>query len=174
MDWLQARQGEIERRLAEQHLHDGALVLYDVSSTYFEGRCCPLARLGYSREGRRDKLQIVFGLLCDREGCPIAVEAFEGNTADPKTLGAQIEKLRTRFGLRRASACVTLRAWLVDRFSHSHYVLAVLNIASGRYWSSYLRKQVSRIYAGFLDASFRWHDVRSWFSIRKRLNETPS
>lgn len=96
MDWLQARQGEIERRLAEQHLHDGALVLYDVSSTYFEGRCCPLARLGYSRDGKRDKLQIVFGLLCNREGCPIAVEVFEGNTADPKTLGVQIEKLRTR------------------------------------------------------------------------------
>jgi hypothetical protein len=101
MDWLQARQGGIERKLAEQHLHDGALVLYDVSSTYFEGQCCPLARLGYSRDGKRDKLQIVFGLLCNREGCPIAVEVFEGNTADPKTLGAQIEKLRTRFGLRR-------------------------------------------------------------------------
>lgn len=101
MDWLQARQGEIERKLAEQHLHDGALVLYDVSSTYFEGQCCPLARLGYSRDGKRDKLQIVFGLLCNREGCPIAVEVFEGNTADPKTLGAQIEKLRTRFGLTR-------------------------------------------------------------------------
>ena len=101
MDWLRARQGEIERKLAEQHLHDGALVLYDVSSTYFEGQCCPLARLGYSRDGKRDKLQIVFGLLCNREGCPFAVEVFEGNTADPKTLGAQIEKLRTRFGLRR-------------------------------------------------------------------------
>ena len=101
MDWLQARQGEIERTIAEQHLHDGALVLYDVSSTYFEGQCCPLARLGYSRDGKQDKLQIVFGLLCNREGCPIAVEVFEGNTADPKTLGAQIEKLRTRFGLTR-------------------------------------------------------------------------
>ncbi|MGH8523774.1 MAG: IS1634 family transposase [Gammaproteobacteria bacterium] len=108
MDWLQARQGEIEKKLAQQHLQDGALVLYDVSSTYFEGRCCPLAKLGHSREGKRDKMQIVFGLLCNLEGCPIAVEVFEGNRADPKTLGAQIEKVRTRFGLARV-------VWVGDR-----------------------------------------------------------
>jgi len=108
MDWLQARQGEIEKKLAQEHLQDGALVLYDVSSTYFEGRCCPLAKWGHSRDGKRDKLQIVFGLLCNLEGCPIAVELFEGNTADPKTLGAQIEKVRTRFGLTRV-------VWVGDR-----------------------------------------------------------
>lgn len=101
MDWLQMRQGDIEKKLAKQHLHDGALVLYDVSSTYFEGTCCALAHLGHSRDGKRDKLQIVFGLLCNREGCPIAVEVFEGNTGDPKTLAAQIQKLRTNFGLSR-------------------------------------------------------------------------
>ena len=72
-----------------------------VSSTYFEGRCCPLAKRGYSRDGKRGKLQIVFGLLCDRHGCPVAVEVFDGNTADPKTLTAQIDKLRGRFGLNR-------------------------------------------------------------------------
>ncbi len=71
-DGLAASTARKERNLAERHLHDGALVLYDVSSTYFEGQCCPLARLGYSRDGKRDKLQIVFGLLCNREGCPIA------------------------------------------------------------------------------------------------------
>lgn len=108
MDWLQARQSEIEKKLAQEHLQDGALVLYDVSSTYFEGRCCPLAQLGHSREGKRDKRQIVFGLLCNRDGCPIAVEVFEGNTADPKTLGTQIEKVRTRFGLTRV-------VWVGDR-----------------------------------------------------------
>lgn len=108
MDWLQARQGEIEKKLAQEHLRDGALVLYDVSSTYFEGRYCPLAKWGHSREGKRNKLQIVFGLLCNLEGCPIAVEVFEGNTADPKTLGAQIEKVRTRFGLTRV-------VWVGDR-----------------------------------------------------------
>ena len=83
MDWLLERQGVIEQRLAKRHLSDGALVLYDLSSTYFEGRCCALAKRGYSRDGKRGKLQIVFGLLCNREGCPVAVEVFEGNTADP-------------------------------------------------------------------------------------------
>ena len=101
MDWLLDRQAAVETRLAKRHLADGALVLYDLSSTYFEGRCCPLAKRGYSRDGKRGKLQIVFGLLCDRHGCPVAVEVFDGNTADPKTLTAQIDKLRGRFGLNR-------------------------------------------------------------------------
>jgi len=101
MDWLLERQGAIEQRLAKRHLSDGALVLYDLSSTYFEGRCCSLAKRGYSRDGKRGKLQIVFGLLCNREGCPVAVEVFEGNTADPRTVGAQLDKLRRRFGLER-------------------------------------------------------------------------
>ena len=101
MDWLLERQGTIEKRLARRHLSDGALVLYDLTSTYFEGRCCPLAKRGYSRDGRRDKLQIVFGLLCNREGCPVAVEVFDANTADPNTVGVHIEKLRQRFALSR-------------------------------------------------------------------------
>ena len=101
MDWLLERQGTIEKRLARRHLSDGALVLYDLTSTYFEGRCCPLAKRGYSRDGRRDKLQIVFGLLCNRQGCPVAVEVFDGNTADPHTVGVHIEKLRQRFALSR-------------------------------------------------------------------------
>ena len=101
MDWLLERQGAIEQRLAKRHLSDGALVLYDLSSTYFEGRCCPLAKRGYSRDGKRGKLQIVFGLLCNREGCPVAVEVFEGNTADPATVGVHIDKLRRRFALER-------------------------------------------------------------------------
>ena len=101
MDWLLERQSVIEQRLAKRHLSDGALVLYDLSSTWLEGRCCPLAKRGYSRDGKRGKLQIVFGLLCNREGCPIAVEVFEGNTADPRTVGAQLDKLRRRFGLSR-------------------------------------------------------------------------
>ena len=86
MDWLLERQGTIEKRLAKRHLSDGALVLYDLTSTYFEGRCCALAKRGYSRDGKRDKLQIVFGLLCNRDGCPVAVEVFDGNTADPNTV----------------------------------------------------------------------------------------
>ena len=101
MDWLLARQGRIEQRLAKRHLRDGTLVLYDLTSVWMEGRTCPLARRGHSRDGKRGKLQIVFGLLCDREGCPVSVEVYAGNTGDPATVGAQVEKLRTRFGLSR-------------------------------------------------------------------------
>jgi hypothetical protein len=101
MDWLLARQNEVEAALAKRHLPDGSLVLYDVSSTYFEGRCCPLAKLGHSRDGKPDRPQIVFGLLTNAEGCPVTVEVFAGNTSDPKTLASQITKLRTRFGLQR-------------------------------------------------------------------------
>jgi transposase len=99
LDWLLARQPRIERALARRHLEEGTLVLYDVSSSYFEGHSCPLAQLGYSRDRRRGTPQIVYGLLCDRRGCPLAVEVFEGSLHDDKTLPAQIEKLRTRFGL---------------------------------------------------------------------------
>ena len=101
MDWLLARQPRIERTLARRHLEDGSLVLFDVTSVYFEGRTCPLARHGYSRDKKRGKLQIVFGLLCSQDGCPVAVEVFEGNTADPTTLNAQVVKLRDRFSLER-------------------------------------------------------------------------
>jgi Transposase DDE domain len=101
MDWLLPRQGRIEQALAKRHLKDGTLALYDVSSTYFEGRRCPLARYGYSRDGKRDKLQITFGLLTNADGCPVAVEVFAGNTADPSTLSSVIAKLRERFALNR-------------------------------------------------------------------------
>ena len=101
MDWLLQRQDAIERRLAKRHLEDGALVLYDLTSVYLEGRRCPLARHGYSRDGKRGKLQIEFGLLCNRDGCPVAVEVFDGSTADPMTVPSQIDALRRRFGLDR-------------------------------------------------------------------------
>ena len=101
MDWLLERQDAIERRLAKRHLADGALVLYDLTSSYLEGRRCPLAKRGHCRDGKRGKLQIEFGLLCDQAGCPVAVEVFDGNTADPMTVGAQIDTLRRRFGLHR-------------------------------------------------------------------------
>src|SRR6266581_838951 len=101
LDWLLERQARIENSLARRHLEDGVLVLYDVSSSYFEGRCCPLARYGHSRDHRKDRPQIVYGLLCTREGLPIAVEVFDGNTADPSTLSAQVEKAKDRFGIDR-------------------------------------------------------------------------
>src|SRR4029453_19323065 len=86
LDWLGVAQEAIEGSLARRHLSDGTLLLCDVTSTYLEGRCCELARLGYSRDGQRDKLQIVVGLLCSAAGCPVAVEVFEGNTGDPATV----------------------------------------------------------------------------------------
>jgi hypothetical protein len=101
LDGLGAAQPAIEKALARRHLKDGTLVLYDVTSSYLEGRCCELARRGYSRDGRPDRPQIVFGLLCAADGCPVAVEVFAGDTGDPKTLATQIDKLKKRFGLKR-------------------------------------------------------------------------
>ena len=99
MDWLLPHQSRIEQELAKRHLSDGGLVLYDLTSTYFEGRHCPLGKLGHSRDDKSGKPQIVFGLLTNASGCPVAVEVFAGNTADPKTVAAQVNKLRQRFGL---------------------------------------------------------------------------
>jgi Transposase DDE domain len=99
LDWLHERQGVIEAGLAKQHLRGGTLVLYDVSSSYVEGRCCPLAKRGYNRDGKKGKAQIVYGLLCAADGCPVAIEVFEGNTGDPKTVARQVAKLKKRFAL---------------------------------------------------------------------------
>ena len=99
LDWLAVRQPAIETALARRHLAGGTLVLYDVTSSYMEGRCCPLAQFGYNRDGKKSKLQIVYGLLCAPDGCPIAIEVFEGATGDPATLANQVVKLKQRFGL---------------------------------------------------------------------------
>ena len=101
LDWLLERQPAIETALAKRHLNSGTLVLYDVSSSYMEGRCCPLAKRGYSRDRKKGTLQITYGLLCAPDGCPIAIEVFDGDTADPMTLATQIEKLKQRFRLDR-------------------------------------------------------------------------
>lgn len=101
LDWLGQAQPAIERALARRQLADGTLVLYDVTSSWLEGRCCPLARFGYNRAGKRGKLQIVIGLMCAADGCPIAIEVFDGDTGDPSTLAAQVAKLKQRFRLAR-------------------------------------------------------------------------
>jgi transposase len=101
MDWMLARQDTIEKSLAARHLANGTLVLYDVSSAAFEGRTCPLGAIGHARDGVKGRRQIVYGLLCSTAGVPIAIEVFDGNTADPKTLPAQITKLKKHFGLAR-------------------------------------------------------------------------
>jgi transposase len=101
MDWVLERQAAIETKLVERHLNAGCLVLYDVTSAHFEGRCCPLAALGFPHGGPKGKLQINFGVLCDEDGRPVAVEVFEGNVGDPTTFTAQVAKMRKRFGLER-------------------------------------------------------------------------
>jgi hypothetical protein len=101
LDLLLAAQPKIETALARRHLKNGCLVLYDLTSSYFEGRCCPLAHYGYDRDGKSGKLQIVYGLLCAADGCPVAIEVFEGNLGDPSTLAAQVGKLKDRFKLGR-------------------------------------------------------------------------
>jgi len=101
LDWLHDRQCHIEDKLAKKHLKDGSLILYDVSSSFYTGTHCSLAKFGHNRDGKNGYPQIVYGLLCNAEGCPVAVEVFEGNTGDPKTLASQIEKVRQRFGISR-------------------------------------------------------------------------
>ena len=99
MDWLIERQGAIEKRLEKRHLKAGGLVLFDLTSSPFEGTKCPLAKIGYSRDGKPGTLQVNYGLLTDDRGCPVSVSVFEGNTGDPKTLLPQVEKMRAEFGI---------------------------------------------------------------------------
>lgn len=113
MDWLLPRQAGIEKQLAAKHLSEDSLVLYDVTSTYFEGRQCPLAKHGYSRDGKSDKLQIVFGLLCSADGRPVAVEVFEGNTSDSETFSAQVQKIREQFKITHV-VCVGDRGMITE------------------------------------------------------------
>ena len=101
LDWLRQRQPWIEKSLARRHLQGATLILYDVTSTYLEGQRCPLAAFGHNRDGKKGKKQMVFGLLCAADGCPLAVEVFPGNTGDPTTLASQIRKIRDRFRVAR-------------------------------------------------------------------------
>ena len=104
LDWLLARQPWIERSLANRHLQGGnTLILYDVSSSYLEGRCCPLAAFGHNRDGKKGKMQVTYGLLCAADGCPVAVEVFAGNASDPSTVSGQVDKVRKRFGIGRVA-----------------------------------------------------------------------
>ena len=132
MDWLLARQEGIEKRLAKRHLSDGARVLYDLSSSYFEGERCPLAKRGHSRDGKQGKLQVNYGLLTDVRGCPVAISVFEGNTADPETLLEQVEKLQQDFAL----ASVTL---VGDRGMISQKQIDTLDERSGIDWITALK-----------------------------------
>ncbi len=132
LDWLHEAQPGIERRLARQHLVGSMLVLYDLTSTWLTGRCCELAARGHSRDGKRDDPQIVFGLVCTAEGCPISVEVFKGNTADPATVGAQVVKLKDRFG-------ISAIAWVGDRGMLTSARIEQVLKPQGMDWVSSLR-----------------------------------
>lgn len=132
LDWLHEAQPAIERRLARQHLLGSTLVLYDLTSTWLTGRCCELAARGHSRDGKRDDPQIVFGLVCTAQGCPISVEVFKGNTADPATVGAQVVKLKERFGIERV-------AWAGDRGMLTSARIEQVLKPQGMDWVSSLR-----------------------------------
>jgi len=132
LDWLHDAQPAIERRLARQHLVGSTLVLYDLTSTWLTGRCCELAARGHSRDGKQGDPQIVFGLLCSAEGCPIAVEVFPGNTADPATVAAQVAKLRERFG-------ISTIVWVGDRGMLTSARIEQVLKPQGMDWVSSLR-----------------------------------
>jgi hypothetical protein len=147
MDWLLPRQARMEAALAKRHLEEGTLALYDLTSTYFEGQTCPLAQFGHSRDGKKGKVQIVFGLVCNAAGCPVAVEVFEGNTGDPTTLAVQLQKLRHRFHLRRV-VLVGDRGLLTDA-----RIRAELKPVPGLEWVTALRAPAIQalVTAGALD-----------------------
>jgi Transposase DDE domain len=132
LDWLHQAQPAIERRLARAHLGGSTLVLYDLTSTWLTGRCCALAARGHSRDGKRDDPQIVFGLICTAEGCPIAVEVFAGNTGDPATVAAQVSKLKQRFGIERIT-------WVGDRGMLTSARIEQVLKPQGMDWISSLR-----------------------------------
>jgi hypothetical protein len=132
MDWLLERQPVIEKKLAARHLEDGCLALYDLSSSYFEGSHCPLGRIGYSRDGKKNKLQVNYGLMTTREGCPISISVYEGNTSDTMTLMPQVKKLKESFGLQRV-------VLVGDRGMISHKAIGEIQEIEGMAWITALK-----------------------------------
>jgi transposase len=137
MDWLHERQEFIEKKLAARHLSEGALALYDLSSSYFEGNSCPLAKIGYSRDGKRNTPQVNYGLLTTRAGCPVAISVYEGNTADASTLMPQVTQLREQFGLERL-------VLVGDRGMISHKAIGELRNLDGLAWITALKSSQIR------------------------------
>ena len=132
LDWLITRQAHIEKKLAARHLHAGGFVLYDLSSSYFEGTTCPLAALGYNRDGKRGKLQVNYGLLTDPRGCPVAVSVFAGNTGDPTTVMPQVETLQKTFAIEQL-------VLVGDRGMISQQQITALKQREGLEWITALR-----------------------------------
>ena len=162
MDWLLQRQDRIQRRLARRHLGEDSQVLYDVSSSYYEGHTCPLMRFGYSRDGKRGRPIVVYGLLADRQGRPLAVQAYPGNTADPTTVPHQVQTLRERFGLQRV-VLVGDRGMLTDT------QIETLRQHPGLGWVSALRHHDIRRLAEDKSVQMSLFDTRNLAEIRSPL-----
>lgn len=156
MDWLLERQARIQKKLAARHLHEGGLALYDLSSSYFEGRCCPLARIGHDRDGKKNKLQVNYGLLTTRGGCPVAVSVYEGNTNDAKTLMPQIAQLREDFALERL-------VLVGDRGMISHKAIGELKQLEGLMWITAFKSGQIRSLVGGGALQLGLFDERSLF-----------
>jgi transposase len=158
MDWLLERQSMIQKKLAARHLSQGSLALYDLSSSYFEGRCCPLAKIGHSRDGKRNTLQVNYGLLTNRAGCPVAISVYEGNTADAKTLPEQVTRLREDFGLERL-------VLVGDRGMISHKAIDSLRELPGLAWITALKSAQIRalVHSGALQLGL--FDERNLFEL---------
>ena len=162
MDWLLQRQDRIQRRLARRHLGEDSQVLYDVSSSYYEGHTCPLMRFGYSRDGKRGRPIVVYGLLADRQGRPLAVQGYPGNTADPTTVPHQVQTLRERFGLQRV-VLVGDRGMLTDT------QIETLRQHPGLGWVSALRHHDIRQLAEDKSVQMSLFDTRNLAEIRSPL-----
>jgi len=158
MDWLLERQKPIEKKLAARHLSEGALALYDLSSSYFEGNSCPLAKIGYSRDGKRNTPQVNYGLLTTRAGCPVAISVYKGNTADASTLMPQVDQLRKQFGLERL-------VLVGDRGMISHKAIGELRHLDGLAWITALKSSQIRALVQGGDLQLGLFDERNLFEF---------
>jgi transposase len=158
MDWLLERQGTIEKKLAARHLRNDGVVLYDLSSSYFEGKTCPLAALGHSRDGKKGTLQVNYGLLNDVRGCPVSVSVFKGNTADPKTLLPQVKKAQQDFGLERL-------VLVGDRGMITQTQLDTLKTLDGVDWITALRTEGIRKLMDSGELQLGLFDTRNLFEL---------
>ena len=158
MDWLLERQSRIEKKLAARHLQEGGLALYDLSSSYFEGTHCPLAKRGYSRDGKRDRLQVNYGLLTDRRGCPVSISVYPGNQGDAKTLLPQVGKLKDDYGLETV-------VLVGDRGMIGQTHIAQLQATPGLQWITALKSVQIRALVEGEAVQFGLFDERNLFEL---------
>ena len=158
MDWLRERQGTIEQKLAQRHLRAGGLVLYDLSSSYFEGHCCTLAKRGYSRDGKKGKLQVNYGLVTDARGCPVAVSVFEGDTADCETVMPQVTRIRAEFGIEQMVV-------VGDRGMISHKAIGEFKDLPGVAWITAMKSVQLRALVGEGGLQLGLFDERNLFEF---------